>query len=375
MVGDKERNSNIELLRIFAMLMIVAFHIYVHCINVQLTDNASMVQFNNGLFNVPLFFKKLLILQTVAPMGQIGNVIFMIISGYFMVSKGQKIDLIKVAKKLLLQQGFAAIVLTIGSMLVFWLTKDLFITLMDINIFNQMSWYVGYYFAVIVFAKLYLNKLLSRISKKQYVGFLWTMFAVTQFSWTGGVLNALASGLLVFFTGVFLYALGGYIYKYDPFATIKTPIIVVTIAVVYVLIYISFYNITITNIEKFCKDGNTEFFIQNVVGFADHYFVPIIIGISLFELFRRVFIPSRSIINFLGASTFMVYLIHDNSFFYSIWATQDWITVLYSNPIRFILKIIGWTLMTFGIGTMMYTVYLIVARIVRRSYIGVKQSK
>ena len=191
----------------------------------------------------------------------------------------------------------------------------------------------------------------------------------------GGVLNALASGLLVFFTGVFLYALGGYIYKYDPFATIKTPIIVVTIAVVYVLIYISFYNITITNIEKFCKDGNTEFFIQNVVGFADHYFVPIIIGISLFELFRRVFIPSRSIINFLGASTFMVYLIHDNSFFYSIWATQDWITVLYSNPIRFILKIIGWTLMTFGIGTMMYTVYLIVARIVRRSYIGVKQSK
>ena len=38
----EKRNSNFELLRICAMLMIVAYHIFVHCVNVQLTDSASI---------------------------------------------------------------------------------------------------------------------------------------------------------------------------------------------------------------------------------------------------------------------------------------------------------------------------------------------
>ena len=36
------RSSNMELLRICAMLMIVAYHIYTHCISCQLTDLQSM---------------------------------------------------------------------------------------------------------------------------------------------------------------------------------------------------------------------------------------------------------------------------------------------------------------------------------------------
>ena len=69
----KERNSNIELLRIFAMLMIIADHIFIHCVNGQL---------NTKLFNTPYIYKKLLILVTIAPLGIIGNMIFMIISGF-----------------------------------------------------------------------------------------------------------------------------------------------------------------------------------------------------------------------------------------------------------------------------------------------------
>ena len=69
----KERNSNIELLRIFAMLMIIADHIFIHGVNGQL---------NTKLFNTPYIYKKLLILVTIAPLGIIGNVIFMIISGF-----------------------------------------------------------------------------------------------------------------------------------------------------------------------------------------------------------------------------------------------------------------------------------------------------
>ena len=61
MAIEKKRNSNFELLRIIAMLMIVIFHIVVHSVDYQLTDTSSMALMNNGLFNHPIFYKKLLL--------------------------------------------------------------------------------------------------------------------------------------------------------------------------------------------------------------------------------------------------------------------------------------------------------------------------
>lgn len=84
-----KRNSNMELLRICAMLMIVAYHIYIHCITCQLTDLQSIQERGNGWFCTPNFSKRLCILALIAPWGQIGNAIFLIISGYFMSSESQ----------------------------------------------------------------------------------------------------------------------------------------------------------------------------------------------------------------------------------------------------------------------------------------------
>ena len=86
-----------ELLRICAMLMIVAYHIYIHCITCQLTDLQSIQERGNGWFCTPNFSKRLCILALIAPWGQIGNAIFLIISGYFMSSK-DVIDLTKILK-------------------------------------------------------------------------------------------------------------------------------------------------------------------------------------------------------------------------------------------------------------------------------------
>lgn len=88
MEEKKVRSSNIELLRIVAMLMIVIYHIVCHCVIPQLTDSASIERMGNGYFNVPAFYKKLLIVDLIDPWGQISNAIFILISGYFMVSKG-----------------------------------------------------------------------------------------------------------------------------------------------------------------------------------------------------------------------------------------------------------------------------------------------
>lgn len=67
-----KRDSNIELLRIVAMLMIITFHIWCHCINISLTDYVGR---GNDYFCFPGFSKKLLILVAIAPMGQAANAI------------------------------------------------------------------------------------------------------------------------------------------------------------------------------------------------------------------------------------------------------------------------------------------------------------
>ena len=95
----------------------------------------------------------------------------------------------------------------------------------------------------------------------------------------------------------------------------------------------------------------------------------------MFELFRRIKMPNFKVLNFIGASTFMVYLIHDNEFAYEIWNTQDWITLLYYRPYAFIFKILIWTLITFMIGVTAYILYTYVLKIFTKyKYLFLKSS-
>lgn len=142
--------------------------------------------------------------------------------------------------------------------------------------------------------------------------------------------------------------------------------VVAIIVFVYILIFISFYNRTVTNIQMFNQKGDTTLFTQSIIQFQDNYLVPVVVGISFFELFRRLSIPRSRVINYLGAATFMVYLLHDNDFFYSLWKTQDWITLLHNSSLYFMLKYVVWTLMTFGMGVIVYTIYVLLEKVVKK---------
>lgn len=150
---------------------------------------------------------------------------------------------------------------------------------------------------------------------------------------------------------------GGYVKEYNPFEKIREYFLAIVILIVYFLIWISNYNLYLIQISNYSGEG---IFTQNIMQYSDNNLVCLVIGISIFELFRRINMHTSKIINFVGGTTFMVYLIHDNEFVHTLWRTQDWVTLLYNQPYMYIIKHVGWAVMTFVIGILMYVLYMFI---------------
>lgn len=364
---NASRASNFELLRIVAMLMIIAYHIIIHCVNVQLVNADSIERWQNGWFNQPMFFRQLLGVALMMPFGLVGNSLFIMISGYFLAEK--EIDIFKTSKKLLTQLLFAAIVLVIASTHFissgkYLLHTNTLFSYIRIQYFNKMSWFVGYYFIIIFVAYLGLNKFLASLDSKKYLGFMLAILTLSQLGWSGSLLDDLAGGLRTVVVGIFLFALGGYIKRFNPFERIRVYVLFLIIILTNVLIGLSYYNTTNGKIQAYfysITDTTIEpaEYIQYIPKYENYSIVVIILGICIFELFRRIPMPSVKLINWIAAPTFMIYLLHDNGFSYSIWETNDWITLLYNDFSGFAVKLLTWAVMIFAFGLVAYYIYML----------------
>ncbi len=359
----KGRESNFELLRIVSIIMVVIYHIVLHCVNVQLTDSKYLEIYNNGYFNHPVFYPRLLVLVSCMPLGIVANTIFMLISGYFLIEK-TKINVGKQAEKLLKQLFFSAVILMLFSLICYQELHyaDAYISLRNLQNVNAMSWFVGYYFLVILVAALFLNNFLGKMDQRNYSGFLIIIYAVIQFAWTGSLLDGLANGMRVFLTGVFAYSFGGYIRRYCPLKKIRTYTLFLIILLAYLLIFISYYNDVLNNIQTNAANEN---FTQAISDWTNYHPIITVLAVCVFELFRRLRIGSHKVINFVGGSTLMIYLLHDNAFCYSIWDLKDWITSLWYTPIDFIGQLLLYTLVTFFAGLGIYCLYCMMPKIYR----------
>lgn len=365
MKQNNNRSSNFELLRIVAMIMIIMHHLFIHCIGKQLIDIESIANMNNGYFNNPTVYNKLFIADYAYFMGPLGNAFFILISGYFMSEK-ENIDMKNISIKLLSQLVFASICLIFVSFIWSMISTGRFTGVADISYFNSLAWYIGYYFLIILTGKLFLNNYLAKLNKTQYIEFLFIIFSLIEFTWTGTFLDNLIPGLRLLCTGIFLYSIGGYIKKYNPFNKIKISVIILYIVLVICVIYFSAYNIRVINIEEFINSGEKEY-IQVIPRFDNWDFLVLTASVMIFELFRRMKPFHNKIINFLGGATLMIYIIHDNPFFYALWMRVDWIYYWYNNTFQFLLNVLLWVAITFSIGLIVYVAYVITNKMLAKT--------
>ena len=354
------RQSNFELLRIFAIIMIILFHI-------QLKGSQPQLVADNGYFSQPIIFLRLILFEIGTPLGMIGNGLFILISGYFM-NTNLHIDTGKASKNLLLQLGFSTIILILAYAVwvTFFKNETFYWDTITIDAFHNIGWFAGYYLFVIVIAKTFLNGYTAKLTQAQFKSLMLTVLAAATLKWSGEVLNNLASGLRTLAIGIFYFLMGGYIARYNPFKKLKTYTFFLVIAATFGIRFLSAYNRVSAAIDYFIKSKSEGSFTPSVQGYSNHEITVVIIAICLFELFRRWNIPYNAAINYIGKSTLMIFFIHYNGFFQSFYRNDNWMEALSNSVLLYCLKWLKWTAIAFAVGLAAYCLYTLLGKLLPR---------
>ena len=287
--GSKIRNSNIELLRIFAMFAIVISH------------NAMVCGIDST--KMPLCFNRVF-LESMR-LGKLGVAIFVMITGYYMCKTKFKLSRIV---SIVLQTLFYSITFFIVFCIVDRNNFDLKnLTYSFFPIITSKYWFVTA-FIILSLIIPFLNPVINSISKQKmrvliiilafFYSFAPTFFDFDAFSYGGHI-----SYFILF------YLVGSYLRIYPKNILTPKRNSVITIVSVSMLMLLSII----------CIDYIGLKFIPSLNGLSGKFYTVLsitvlILSASLLSFFANLNPKHNRIVNAIGKCTFGVYLIHTNIF-------------------------------------------------------------
>lgn len=301
---EKVRNSSIELLRIIAMIMIVASHYSFH-------NGLDFTKMNLG-FN--RFFLEANML------GSIGVIIFVLITGYFSIDT-KEIKYKKIIKLYLEILFYNVVIYTV--LLLLKVIDFNFITFIKVffPIIFKQYWFMSAY-VILSFFIPYLNRFLKTLNKNEYYKFL--------------SISSILFLLIPFFTGqklfcnelflfILFYSLGGYLRKYpdNAISTYKNKICLFTTIILFVSI------VLLDSIGMYFPilRGGGE---HSTYLFEITSPIAVLFSSSLFCIFSNFKIDLK-FINTISSATLGVYLIHENPYIRNILWKQIFNATNYSD--------------------------------------------
>lgn len=285
---QKNRDSRIELLRIFSMFLIVISHFSL--------ESVSCWQHNGS----PIEAVKLLYFDV---LGQPGAIIFFIISGFFYSSNFQFDD----SKKRTMQQiwkiwsktfFYSVIILAVAFLYIKKPSlKQIAVAILPFS-FNEY-WFVTCYIITIVLSP-WLNKIIDLISITEFKD-LWIVFFILMFPGllNAGIINNFILALSGYFTGAFIKK-----YRIQMEHITSKQIIILGI-LDYIIMLISIVLSKLIGISTYHSAHFT------------HFPLSYILAVCIFLLFLKIKPFKNKIINLLASGVFAVYLITVHPLFYS----------------------------------------------------------
>ncbi len=296
-----ERKSNIELLRIFAIIFIVCHHFAVHGFHVM----------NPDIYNSYSTFDKMFI-ECLMPGGLVGVAIFFIITGYFKINNN-KISL----SKIILEAVFYGLLILVIYFISLAFSNpypdksayDIFKNIFT-NIINPATtdvwWFLSSYIFVILLSPI-INKIFSKLNMSGYL-ILTIIFLLFVYS-----LDLIIGSRYITITkGIIFYLIGGFISKFVKLDKYKTPIRIISLITficswgMHSYIYYFFYNTVISYESKSLVDLYNDAILLTL----NTIFTPFA-ATSIF-IFMLTFDFKNKVINFISKTTFGIYLLHDS---------------------------------------------------------------
>lgn len=298
---SRVRSSNIELLRIFSMLMIIGHHFFVHGIS-------KMAFYSDIAYkHLSMSFIKQEFLMSLFVWGGVGNGVFFFLTGYFLINSTINYSkLIKIYLQLLEYTVLFVVLFIFLYSLNFYrfpeIKKTLLVLVELLLPFSGGQWWFACVYIMLYFSAPLLNKIYQNLDRKKATVFIILLWAF------GYVPCYVHTWLAGFQTGVFFYMLGGYVKLYltNDVPSNKKFLVALIISLVFLLFA--------THINYICQIDSKRYSKLLVLVLNFSYFVLLIpvFVVSIFFVFKNLRIQESRIINLIASTTFGIYLFHES---------------------------------------------------------------
>lgn len=270
----KQRDSNIELMRILCILMVIAGHYYYHG------------GWENGLSPTNEVF-----LKVFGGGSKLAVNCFVLITGYFGANIQTKRVIPLIRDRWFYSVFLTTVLVTFGicSLNAKLLIKTVFPLFMCRH--NYITVFVMLYFFIP-----FINKAISKLSKRDYEKFL--IVSVFFISILPSIYPTFGNNTYSYLSWmILLYCIGRYLGTYKP----KLPwnwIFIISISVLLLL--------------TLCIEPRLSFYPENYAIGTQYSFPLLVASTSMLGIFSQLKITKNKIINGLAKSTFAVYILHDD---------------------------------------------------------------
>lgn len=290
----KERISSFELLRILAIIFIIAHHLSVH----------GLFDFS-GLGNSPIILLNHTWISFIAQLGKAGVNIFVLITGYFLIDGG----LFKTKKVLYIVLEMLVFSLSIGIPFIFIYKKSITPELVMSLIFpfgGGKWWFVTSYLLLYILSPL-INLGIRAMNKKMHLIIIAVLVTLWSVIPTFIGVNYDFSTLGWFLT---LYLIASYIRLYDFNIKCKSWLGILISVLIFVFSFAAHVSIQYLF-------GNSNYFVSKIINWfslvTTNNIFQVASVIILFLSFKKIQMKSIKSINLIASTTLAIYLLHDHN--------------------------------------------------------------
>ncbi len=296
----KNRSSNFELLRMIAMLMIVASHYAAHGIEKATVMDEAFLVWGTGTALRRAFTSFL------NPGGEIGVALLFMITGYFLIRR-EGYSLKKTVLECVYYSVFAIVLCAVGMMTggIPYMAGQNIVAFLARSIFMPMTstawWFVAVYVFLMLFSPV-LNSFLRKLNQKGFLlllicgGLVWYCLA-----------GFIGTGFFDLQKAAFFYTIGAYISRFGAGKKVSGWILCPTAFLAWTGSAACFY---LHGMQCFAGKGG-GLADRVILALGSDLFVPLC-AVTVFLFFRSLPVRQSNFINTAAATTFGIYLIHDS---------------------------------------------------------------